>query len=405
MQKFGLVCLRCGKQEPFAVKGRCTCGGTMLVEYDMDLVAKTLSKAALSKRPSTMWKYKELLPIISTNSIVSLGEGGTPLIRMPSLEKELHISQIWLKREEQNPTGSFKSRGFSAALSILREQGIGFPAVPSNGNAAAALAAYAARAQMKALIIVPSDCPGMIVRECLRYGAQTYKVDGFIHHAAAIIEEGKQEQGWIHVGTLREPGRVEGKKTMGLELAEQLNWKLPDVIVYPTGGGSGLIGIRKAFHELLKLGWISGSLPRFISVQEQGCQPIVDALHATERKSDSDPQVSSSPTGLRVPNPPDLALIVSILKETGGTAIAVNKEEIAAAQMDLGACGISASPEGAATLAGLRHLREMSLVSDGESVVIINTAHADKYSEPSEIDPIPVIRSYSELKSILAAEV
>jgi threonine synthase len=247
-----------------------------------------------------MWKYKELLPVISSNSIVSLGEGGTPLIRMPSLEKELHISQIWLKREEQNPTGSFKSRGFSAALSILREQGIGFPAVPSNGNAAAALAAYAARAQMKALIIVPSDCPGMIVRECLRYGAQTYKVAGLIHHATAIIEEGKQEQGWTHIGTLREPGRVEGKKTMGLELAEQLNWKLPDVIVYPTGGGSGIIGIRKAFHELLKLGWISGSLPLFISVQEQGCQPIVDAIHATGRKNESDPPVSSSPTGLRV---------------------------------------------------------------------------------------------------------
>ncbi|MBP1989110.1 threonine synthase [Paenibacillus eucommiae] len=402
MQKFALICLRCGKYEPFAIKGRCACGGTMLVDYDLELISRTIGKEMLPARVSSMWRYKELLPVTSQDSIVSLGEGWTPLIRMPALERDLELDCIWLKREEQNPTGSFKARGFSTAISVLKEHGFLKPAVPSNGNAASALAAYAAYANMHALVIVPSDCPGVITNECLRYGAAVFRVKGYIHDAANIIEEGKAEQGWLHVGTLREPGRVEGKKTMGLELAEQLLWELPDVIVYPTGGGSGIIGLWKAFRELKQLKWVSGNLPRFISVQEAGCQPIVDSLHQPADEAAPQPEVTSSPTGLRVPNPPDQSLIVSIIKETGGSAVSVSRDQIAQAQTKLGLCGISASPEGAATLAGLQQACERGLIHRRESVVLINTSHADKYIDYAATEHLPVIDSYQELKTILA---
>lgn len=235
--RFWFVCKNCGKNIDFDINvTTCSCGGTLLVEYDLERVSRTLTKESLKNRITSMWRYEELLPIENMQHVVSLGEGFTPLVRMKQAEKELPVKKLWVKREEQNPTGSFKARGFSSALSIANEYDINKVAVNSNGNAASALAAYAGYAGMDAYVFVPMDCPGLIVQECLQYGAHTSLVDGFIHDAGKIIEEGKAEQGWYDVGTLKEPGRAEGKKTMGLELAEQLNWELPDVIIYPTGG-------------------------------------------------------------------------------------------------------------------------------------------------------------------------
>jgi threonine synthase len=321
---------------------------------------------------------------------------------MRALENKLPLRELWLKREEQNPTGSFKARGFSVAVSLLNERGYKKLAVPSNGNAASSLAAYAAYAGMEAFVFLPKDTPTMIVQECMLYGAQTYLVDGFIHDASAIITDGMEEQGWFHVGTLREPGRVEGKKTMGLEVAEQLNWDMPDVIVYPTGGGSGIIGMWKAFKELKELGFIHGELPRLISVQEAGCQPLVDGMNKDIESAEEEEgmhkvtAVTASPTGMRVPNPPDEGLILSILLETGGTAVAVSREDISTAQHVLGSQGISSSPEGAATWAALSQLLERGFLERTDRVVLFNTSHAMKYL-PGRIDrKIPVVKDYRD---------
>lgn len=400
-----LYCSRCDARLPFRYQNmKCECGGTLLVAYDLEHVAHTLTKASLQTRYPSMWRYEELLPIQDTSSIISLGEGWTPLLRMPSWENKLSLKRLWIKREEQNPTGSFKSRGFSVAVSLLKEAGVTKAAVPSNGNAASALAAYAGRAGIQAYVFIPMDCPSLIVDECPLYGATTILVDGFIHDAAAIIEAGRVEQGWVNVGTLKEPGRVEGKKTMGLELAEQLDWTFPDVIIYPTGGGSGIIGMWKSFLELKSLGFIDCDMPRFVCVQEEGCQPIVDAVTkvSTPTTPDldaslpADGRIIPNPTGMRVPNPPDLALLVSIVEQSGGTAVAVSKEQIADAMLSLGAEGISSSPEGAATWAAMLALSERGWLRSSDSVVLFNTSHAMKYAKLGSSPAIPIIRTYDD---------
>lgn len=398
MRELWLTCRRCSKKLPIdQLKGRCECGGTLLVEYDLEKIGFTLKKESLKKRSTNLWRYQELLPLRKPESIVSLGEGWTPLVRMWALEKKLPLGKLWIKREEQNPTGSFKARGFSVAVSLLNERGYKKVAVPSNGNAASALAAYAAFAGMEAYVFVPMDTPGVIVQECVSYGAHTYLVDGFIHDASRIILDGISEQGWFHVGTLKEPGRVEGKKTMGLELAEQFEWDMPDVIIYPTGGGSGIVGMWKAFRELKELGFINGKLPRLVSVQEEGCQPIVNGLDRERRHSASDPSsVTSAPTGMRVPDPPDKELILSILREMNGSAVAVTREEIESAQKLLGTHGVSSSPEGAATMAALLRLSEQGYFEKQERVVIFNTSHALKYLPCTPNLQIPVVASYRD---------
>jgi len=347
----------------------------------MTQVSSIFTPKALAKnKNNTLWRYHVLLPVQSLASAITLGEGVTPLIRMPAIEKQLPQHRVWMKREEQNPTGSFKARGFSVAVSLLAESEVPIAAVPSNGNAASAFAAYAARAGIEAHVFIPKDCPPLIVEECRLYGAHTTLVDGKIHDAVAIIERGKDKMGWFNVGTLREPGRVEGKKTMAFEIAEQLGWRLPNVIIYPTGGGSGIIGMWKGFLELRQLGLIQGALPRLISVQEEGCCPIVDAMKGTAIPDADMTSEPANPTGMRVPFPPDLNLLISILKETGGDAIAVSKTELSAAQRKLGAFGISASPEGAATFAGLLKLSETNGLSGDEEIILFNTSHALKYS-------------------------
>ncbi|PZD96349.1 threonine synthase [Paenibacillus sambharensis] len=394
---FGFVCRSCGQRQSFRPgPSTCSCGGTLLVEYDLERAGRTLTKESLKHRVSSMWRYRELLPVQHEDHIISLGEGWSPLIRMHQAERLLPVGKLWVKREEQNPTGSFKSRGFSAALSIARAHGIKKVAVNSNGNAASALAAYAAYAGMEAYVFVPRDCPGLIVEECVQYGAHTCLVDGFIHDAGKIISDGQQVQGWYNVGTLKEPGRAEGKKTMGLELAEQLNWKLPDVIIYPTGGGSGVIGMWNAFQQLKQLGFINGDLPRMVSVQEAGCQPLVDSMAGSGEFKPQVKHVISSPTGMRVPNPPDGHLILSILQESGGTAVAVTREEIQQAGAAYGRLGISASPEGAATLAGLTRLLDQSWIRPDDEVVLFNTSHAVKYLPWKPASSLPVVKTYQD---------
>jgi len=396
--RFGLVCGTCGKQKPFDLQGmKCGCGGTLSVEYDLERVGRTLTKESLQCRVTSMWRYEELLPVAIRDHIVTLGEGWTPLIRLYPLERRLPVRKLWVKREEQNPTGSFKARGFSAAISVAREHGIRKVAVNSNGNAASALAAYAGYAGMEAYVFLPKDCPGLIAAECSLYGAFTCLVDGFIHDAGRIIQDGGQEQGWHHVGTLKEPGRAEGKKTMGLELAEQLGWKLPSVIVYPTGGGSGLIGMWNAFKQLKRLGLLMGDLPRMVSVQEQGCQPVVDNMERGGPFVPTTSGVSSNPTGMRVPEPPDGERIVQVLRESGGTAVAVSPEEIRCAQAEMGKSGISASPEGAAAWAGFLRLLDQNRLCPSDEVVLFNTSHAMKYT-PSQPDSLPVVQTYEEWK-------
>ncbi|TXK81856.1 threonine synthase [Paenibacillus sp. N3.4] len=399
MNQLGLFCSRCSAKLAFRYEQlKCSCGGTLLVDYDLEQIRRNVKKEALQTRYPSMWRYKELLPVRSPEAIISLGEGWTPLLRLQAWEHKLPLRQLWIKREEQNPTGSFKSRGFSVAVSLLREAGALKAAVPSNGNAAGALAAYAGHAGIQAYVFIPLDCPPLIVQECPLYGAHTFLVDGLIHDAAAIIEVGKQEQGWVNVGTLKEPGRVEGKKTMGFELAEQLGWTLPDVIIFPTGGGSGVIGMWKAYQELKTLGWIDGDMPRFVCVQEKGCQPLVDGLGARGKLAAAQiPDVTeASPTGMRVPNPPDLELILSIIEQSGGTAIALSKEQIAEAALALGSQGISSSPEGSAAWAGMLSLCDSGWLHPTDSVVLFNTSHAMKYAILDAKSQMPVIKNYGD---------
>jgi len=405
LKEFHYVCSLCWVTFPFdSLLPKCACGGTLLVDYDLERAASSLTRETLAERPFNMWRYHELLPVRDLSRIVSLGEGGTPLIRLHALEQRLGRGPIWVKREEQNPSGSFKARGFSAAVTLLHERGVRKVTVPSNGNAASALAAYAARAGMEASVFLPKDCPEAIVLECMHYGARTYLVDGYIHDAARIVEEGKSREGWTNIGTLREPGRPEGKKTMGLEIAEQLGWEMPDVILYPTGGGSGIIGLWKAFKELKAMNWVRGELPRLVSVQEEGCEPIVQAFHRDGDEGVSDPSgaASSNPTGMRVPKPPDAQLMVRILKETGGTAIAVSAADIRESQQAMGRLGVSASPEGAASLAALALLADRGDIRQGERVVLFNTCHALKYPLFATADQVPTIRRYEDLLALPA---
>jgi len=397
--RFRLRCSRCDGETEFRQSARCSCGGSLLVEYDLDRVARTLTPEVLASRSGSMWRFRELLPVERDESIVSLGEGSTPLIPLPALQRALGLRAVHVKREEQNPTGSFKARGFSVAVSLLVEHGIRKAAVGSNGNAASALAAYAARAGISAHVFLPEDCPGLIVDECRGYGAAVCLVRGQIQDAGRLIDEGREAEGWFNAGTLREPGRVEGKKTMGLELAEQLGWRLPDVVVYPTGGGSGIIGMWKAFREMKALGWVRGDLPRFVCVQEEGCTPLVSAIAG----GDGAAPVHASPTGLRVPSPPDGALVARIVRDGGGTAVTVTRGEIESAQRGFGALGLSSSPEGAATLAALLRLREDAWIRPADEVVLFNTACAMKYRPWAAPALATVVASYAEYRELAAA--
>jgi len=358
------------------------CGKPLLVRYDLERAGATLTKESLAGRRSDLWRYREVLPVDDDANIVSLGEGWTPLLRAERLGKTLGIDQLYIKDESQNPTQSFKARGMSAAVSMAKELGARNLAVPSAGNAAGALAAYAARAGLECFIFMPRDTPRANVVECEQTGAHVTLIDGLITDCGAEVARRKDAEGWFDVSTLKEPYRVEGKKTLGYELAEQFDWKLPDVIIYPTGGGTGLIGMWKAFAEMEQLGWIGAERPRMVTVQASGCAPIVRALAEGKRFADEFKDAETVASGLRVPKAIGDFLILDAIRASQGTAVAVSDEELIAATGEIGALeGIFCAPEGAACLPALRQLLAAGEVEKGERVVLFNTGAGVKYLE------------------------
>ena len=359
------------------------CGKPLLVRYDLEKAGETLTKDSLKNREDNLWRYREVLPVENAENIVSFGEGWTPLLKAERLAEILPIKlNLFIKDESQNPTQSFKARGMSAAVSMAKELGATKLAVPSAGNAAGALSAYASRAGLEAHIFMPSDTPRANVVECQQTGAFVTLIDGLITDCGAEVAKRKEAEGWFDVSTLKEPYRLEGKKTMGYELAEQFHWNLPDVILYPTGGGTGLIGMWKAFDEMEALGWIDSKRPRMVSVQSDGCAPIVRAFHAGERFADEFKNAATVASGLRVPKAIGDFLILDALHQSGGTAIAVSDDQLISAVKEIGATeGLFVAPEGAACLTALQMMIEQNSVKETERVVIFNTGAGVKYLE------------------------
>jgi threonine synthase len=384
-----LECGLCGlKHEAHRLHNLCTaCGKPLLVRYDLERAKMFLKKESLASRRPDMWRYREMLPVERDENIVSLGEGWTPLLRATRLARRVGIQELYIKDESQNPTQSFKARGMAAAVSMAKELGAKKLAVPSAGNAAGALAAYAARAGLKSYIFMPRDTPRANVVECQQTGAHVTLMDGLITDCGAEVGRRKEKEGWFDVSTLKEPYRVEGKKTLGYELAEQMEWRLPDVIIYPTGGGTGLIGMWKAFDEMQQMGWIGSKRPRMVTVQAEGCAPIVRAFEEGHRFADEFPNAATTASGLRVPKAIGDFLILDALRQSGGTAVAVSDEELIAAVREIGAIeGVFCAPEGAACLPALKQLMESGEVNKHESVVLFNTGSGVKYMEAFTAD-------------------
>jgi threonine synthase len=367
-----LECAACGlRHEARRLHNLCTqCGKPLLVRYDLKRAADSLKKESLSDRAPDLWRYREVLPVEHDENIVNLGEGFTPLVHASRLGAQLGLSQLFIKDEGQNPTQSFKELGAKKL------------AVPSAGNAAGALAAYAARAGLEAFIFMPNDTPRANVIECEQTGAHVTLMDGLITDCGAEVARRKEAEGWFDVSTLKEPYRIEGKKTMGYELAEQFDWELPDVIIYPTGGGTGLIGMWKAFDEMEQMGWIGSKRPRMVTVQAAGCAPIVRAFEEGKRFADEFPNAQTTASGLRVPRAIGDFLILDALRASGGTAIAVTDKELIDATKVIGAAeGIFCAPEGAACLPALQKLMAEASVRADERVVLFNTGSGVKYVE------------------------
>ncbi len=379
-----LECGACGlRHEARRLHNLCTkCAKPLLVRYDLARAAKSLTKQSLAGRRPDLWRYLEVLPVEQESNIVSLGEGLTPLLHAKNLGAKLGMSRLYIKDESQNPTQSFKARGMTAAISMAKELGVKKLAVPSAGNAAGALAAYAARAGMEAHIFMPKDTPRANVVECEQTGAHVTLMDGLITDCGAEVGRRKDAEGWFDVSTLKEPYRVEGKKTLGYELGEQLDWQLPDVIIYPTGGGTGLIGMWKAFDEMQQMGWIGSQRPRMVTVQATGCAPIVRAFERGERFAAEFENAHTTASGLRVPKAVGDFLILDAIRASGGTAVAVSDEELLAATREIGAAeGVFCAPEGGACLPALRMLISAGKVSRDERVVLFNTGAGVKYME------------------------
>ena len=384
-----LECGLCGlEHEARRLHNLCrACGKPLLVRYDLNRSKTTLTKESLAARRPDLWRYRELLPVDHDDNLISLGEGWTPLLRAERLGQNVGIRELYIKDESQNPTQSFKARGMAVAISMAKELGVRRVAVPSAGNAAGALAAYAARAGLESYIFMPRDTPRANVVECEQTGAHVTLMDGLITDCGAEVGRRKDAEGWFDVSTLKEPYRVEGKKTLGYELAEQLNWELPDVIVYPTGGGTGLIGMWKAFAEMEEMGWIGPKRPRMVTVQAAGCAPIVRAFEEGKRFADEFPNAATTASGLRVPKAIGDFLILDALRQSGGTAVSVTDDELLAATREIGAAeGVFCAPEGAACLPALRKLIESNQVRENDRVVLFNTGSGVKYMESFAAD-------------------
>lgn len=382
-----LECAACGQTyEARRLLNLCEkCGKPLLVRYDLEVAARTLTKESLKGREASLWRYREVLPVEHDEHKVTLGEGWTPLLHAQRLGAGLGLDKLYIKDEGQNPTQSFKARGMTTAVSMALELGARKLAVPSAGNAAGALAAYAARAGLEAHIFMPRDTPRSNVIECREMGAHVTLIDGLITDCGAVVAQRKEAEGWFDVSTLKEPYRVEGKKTLGYELAEQMDWTLPDVIIYPTGGGTGLIGMWKAFDEMQEMGWIDQKRPRMVSVQSTGCAPIVRAFEEGKREAAEFANAATVASGLRVPRAIGDFLILDALRESKGRAVAVTDEELIAATREIGASeGVFAAPEGAACLPALRKLISRGEVKPEDRVVLFNTGAGVKYIESYE---------------------
>jgi len=370
-------------------------GKPLLVRYDLAGVKKSLGREALAQRPHDLWRYRELLPVRRVENIVSLGEAVTPIVAMPKLAKKLTAAEILVKDEGRLPTGSFKARGLAMAVSMAKALGVTHMAMPTNGNAGAALAAYASRAGIKTTVFCPQDTPEVNVREIALQGATVYRVNGLIDDCGKIVMQGQAKVGWFDTSTLKEPYRIEGKKTMGLELAEQLGWELPDVVLYPTGGGTGLIGMWKAFAELEAIGFIGKKRPRMVAVQAAGCAPIVRAYDAGVEHAPRWEDAQTIAAGIRVPQAIGDFLVLRAVRESGGFAIAVTDEAITAAIDEVArAEGLLLCPEGAATYAALQQSLADGRIRRDERALLFNCATGLKYPMP------PVGRTLDRLQPI-----
>jgi threonine synthase len=356
------------------------CDRPLYARYDLDRIAATFTPSALPGREPTLWRYAEVLPVRDASYRLTLGEGFTPLLDVPRLAGRLGLDRVWLKDEGQNPTGSFKARGLALAVARAWELGATEVALPSAGNAGSAAAAYAAAAGLRCHVVVPKDTPRVIVEETRALGADLELIDGLITDAGARVAEGVRDHGWFDLSTLKEPYRVEGKKTMGYELFEQLGGRLPDVVIYPTGGGTGLVGMWKAFDEMQRLGWIGDERPRMISVQATGCAPIVRAWEDGSREAQPWQGAHTFASGLRVPRAVGDFLILDAVRASGGAAVAVTDEAMAEAVRVIGATtGVFAAPEGGAVAAAVPLLLERGLLSADEEVVLFITGSGLKY--------------------------
>jgi len=379
--------LECGftgsQYESDVVHGLSDEGRPLLVRYDLDAIRGAISKSDLGSRSSGMWRYREFLPVRRSTNVVSLGETETPLVPLPTMAASMGVDEVLVKDEGRLPTGSFKARGIAMAVSMAKELGIDRLAMPTNGNAGAALAAYGTRAGMDTYVFCPDNTPEINVREIALQGAKVWKVNGLINDCGKIVGAGKDAMGWFDVSTLKEPYRIEGKKTMGLELADQMGWQVPDVIFYPTGGGTGLIGMWKAFNELKEIGWLTGDLPRMVAVQSTGCAPIVRAFDEGARHARLWEDAETIASGIRVPGAIGDFLILDAVRESGGFAIAVDDEAIQDAQTAVATRdGLLLCPEGAATFAGYEAALERDLVSRDERAVLFNCGNGLKYPMP-----------------------
>jgi threonine synthase len=388
-----LECSRTGvRYDADTVQGVSDVGAPLLARYDLDEVRRAVTPADIESRPHDLWRYHELLPVRDPANITTLGEGMTPLLPLPAYGRAIGVPGLLMKDEGMVPTGSFKARGAAVGVSRARELGVRAIAMPTNGNAGAAWSVYAARAGLGSLIVMPVDAPEITRRECVVSGAELYLVDGLINHAGALVNEAvNQRSGYQEVSTLKEPYRIEGKKTMGYEIAEQLGWRVPDVILYPAGGGVGLIGIHKAMLEMQALGWIGERLPRLVAVQSTGCSPIVDAFHAGLEESTLVDGTHTLAFGINVPKALGDFLVLQAVRASGGTAVAVTDEDILTELAALASDeGTWICPEGAACLAAARRLREEGWLGEREEVVVLNTGTGLKYPDTVSID-VPVL--------------
>jgi threonine synthase len=388
-----LDCPRCGARHDASLPhGTCDCGSPLLARYDLDRVAALVKPGGIAGRPPTLWRYHELLPVTRPEGVVSFGEGMTPLIPLPRLGAEIGVPDLLMKDESPLPTATFKARGAAVGVSRAAELGVSGVAMPTNGSAGAAWAAFCARARLPLLVAMPADAPEITRSECVAAGAETYVVDGLIGDAGRMLAPVIRDRpGWLDVSTLKEPYRLEGKKTIGLEIAEQLGWRVPDVILCPSGGGVGLIGIWKALHELAELGWIGPVMPRLVAVQAAGCAPIVSAFERGDEATTAwaDPQTAAF--GLTVPAPLGGFLVLQAVRETGGRAVAVTDAALLAAQAQAAlAEGTWICPEGAACIAAVAQLRESGWLAETDEVVMLNTGAGLKYPETAATD-LPVL--------------